>query len=562
MVFNKISNSHLTLDIKNSKSGLFNLRKTKFHSYTNSNSIFSKNDEIKNQTKSQFFYNDLYSTSTDLHFFIKSPNYLSLKKRPSSVDSSSVSEKIQNAYFYSKRKTVLGGWPPYYIYNVLFKETVPILKSRRFHFSFNLTCFEKISLRGALTKFVNYTNTVNFPVNQVFYDRFGLDDFVPENSEYSGFLKYSNKFSAHIAHKEFIRYGGSLKSYPFTYLCNRRASSNVYNMASVTKKSYVMLGDMTRFPVSKLNSISNYLIYTTKSTNFESWKKIKTSKNYLLEFYAMSWHFFKLKIERFFFKQIGIRLHVWFLNIWDIFLTGMESYWQYFKFEDTNIRKLTRRGRRYLIEKREDAKFYIRSMVLALTLNGGVKLFLEKIAGLVRNYRNNWAFITYTMESLRLCANFFWFRFFLNYKITFQGKIGGILRAEKKTFKKGNITIENRHTSIAYHRAYPKTKFGIYNLSFWLQYKVPNLIGTFEELELISTMKILLRMYTVPWLANRLAHIIKSILIENDIKARVKLEQLDRRKKSRLVLNKEVGRFKKKQKKYAKKRSHKVQKIS
>ena len=69
-------------------------------------------------------------------------------------------------------------------------------------------------------------------------------------------------------------------------------------------------------------------------------------------------------------------------------------------------------------------------------------------------------------------------------------------------------------------------------------------------------------MYTVPWLANRLAHIIKSILIENDIKARVKLEQLDRRKKSRLVLNKEVGRFKKKQKKYAKKRSNKVQKIS
>ena len=270
MIFNTISNRYLTFNIKISKSGLFNLRKVKFHSHIFSNSIFSKNDEIKNQTKSQFFYNDIYSTSTDLHFFIKSPNYLSLTENPSFVDSISIAAKIQNAYFYSKRQAILGGWPPYYIYNVLFKETVPILKSRRFHYSFNLTCFEKISLRGALAKFVNYNNTANFPTNQIFYDRLGLADFVPENSEYSGFLKYSNKFSAHIAHKEFIRYGGSSKSYPFIYLCNRRSSSNVFNMASVTKSTYVMLGDMTRFPVSKLNSISNYLIYTTKSTNFES----------------------------------------------------------------------------------------------------------------------------------------------------------------------------------------------------------------------------------------------------------------------------------------------------
>lgn len=70
------------------------------------------------------------------------------------------------------------------------------------------------------------------------------------------------------------------------------------------------------------------------------------------------------------------------------------------------------------------------------------------------------------MESLRRCGNFFWFRFFLNYKVAFQGKIAGILRAERKTFKKGEVTIEDRSTVIAYHRTFPQTKFGSYSLGF------------------------------------------------------------------------------------------------
>jgi hypothetical protein len=72
------------------------------------------------------------------------------------------------------------------------------------------------------------------------------------------------------------------------------------------------------------------------------------------------------------------------------------------------------------------------------------------------------------------------------------------LRAQKKVYKRGNISIENKKAAITYYRGFPKTKFGLYNLSFWLQYRIPSLIGKFDELEYVDTMKVLLSMYNVP----------------------------------------------------------------
>lgn len=46
-------------------------------------------------------------------------------------------------------------------------------------------------------------------------------------------------------------------------------------------------------------------------------------------------------------------------------------------------------------------------MVLTLTFGGGVKLYIDKITQMIRQYRNNWAFVTNSMENLRLCGNFF-----------------------------------------------------------------------------------------------------------------------------------------------------------
>jgi len=175
-------------------------------------------------------------------------------------------------------------------------------------------------------------------------------------------------------------------------------------------------------------------------------------------------------------------------------------------------------------------------MALTITMVGGAKLFMDNVSIMLANYRNNWAFILSVTRSLRYCINFFWFRFFINYKVTLQGKIGGFLRAAKKIFKKGNISIEDRASAITYYRGYPVTRFGVYNLSFWIQYRIPTLIGKFEDLEYIDTMKVLLGTYSVPWLAQRLAGIVSAILQDRVYKINIKVAQYDRRIRTRQKL--------------------------
>lgn len=80
----------------------------------------------------------------------------------------------------------------------------------------------------------------------------------------------------------------------------------------------------------------------------------------------------------------------------------------------------------------------------------------------------------------------------------------------------------------------------MYNLSLWIQYRIPSLIGKFEDLEYIDTMKILLGTYSVPWLADRLAGIVDAILQDRVYKKDVKVAQYDRRVRARHRLYVEV----------------------
>lgn len=356
-------------------------------------------------------------------------------------------------------------------------------------------------------------------------------------------LRYKTYYDALVA-KEYYRVQRRLKSYPF-FQCAKR--SVLFAHVSRTFRRTIAKANIAeqyeRHPTGQFQSLKKYLITTINAERFEKFEyKTKSVMSYT-NFYKTVWRYFKLKLERFFYKKLGVRMHVWFMNIWDIFMTGIDSYWRWFKFEDQKIFAMTRKGQRYLIEGREEAKFYLRSMALTLTFGGGVKLFINKVTEMLRQYRNNWAFITYTMESLRLCGNFFWFRFFLNYKITLQGKIGGILRAAKKTFKKGDVTIEDRSTVVVHQRTFPQSKFGTYCLGFWMQYRVPNLIGTFDELEYIDTMRVLLSMYTIPWLSTRLTEIIEAILREQEIKKQIKFSQYNRRQRARGILAAEFKRY-------------------
>lgn len=150
-------------------------------------------------------------------------------------------------------------------------------------------------------------------------------------------------------------------------------------------------------------------------------------------------------------------------------------------------------------------------MVVMFTFVGGIRLFLDKMAAWMAEFRNHWAYVRYVAETVRRCANFFWFRFFLNYKISLQGKVGGQLRAQKKIFRRGTISVEDRASTIAYHKVFANTKFGVFNLSFWLQFKVPSIVESFEGHELVSTMQILLSRYNIPWLGQRLSYVVNSI---------------------------------------------------
>lgn len=94
-------------------------------------------------------------------------------------------------------------------------------------------------------------------------------------------------------------------------------------------------------------------------------------------------------MEKFFYNQIQTRVHVWFLNIWDIFLNSIDALWRWFRYEDRATFFLTKKGQRFLIEDREDAKFYVRTLALTVTMVGGAKLFMDKISVMMRRHRNN-----------------------------------------------------------------------------------------------------------------------------------------------------------------------------
>lgn len=345
------------------------------------------------------------------------------------------------------------------------------------------------------------------------------------------------KFSHFKLNRKVIKIYNSTKDYVVLPLLKK--TSYIYDFKRLMYTTYekdTLLNQYCRHPAAQSNHIMRN-ITTSFGYGIFFKKKIKDiAENRFSELYKITWRYFKYKIERFFFNHLCVRVHIWFLNIWDIFLNGIDTLWRWYRYEDATSYFLTKKGQQFIVESREGAKFYIRTMTLTLTMVGGVKLFLDNISLMMKRYRNNWAFIIHTTKSLRFCINYFWFRFFVNYKITLQGKIGGFLRAQKKIFKKGNISIENKHSAITYYRGYPVTRFGSYNLSFWLQYRIPNLIEKFEELEYIDTMKILLGMYTIPWLAKRLSKIIQTMLTEHVIKVNRKVSQYNRRIRARKVL--------------------------
>lgn len=390
---------------------------------------------------------------------------------------------------------------------------------------------------------------LNFFKNKIHRKVFGKifnSEIVYSREKYKFTIFRSKKLQS-IKNIYYENFRHAVKFYPSSYFMKRAypAAKKLGNYMSFDFDNIRLLQQYKRHPLSQSRYLTHSMLIKKDMDRVTSGYEKKKIDPQFARFFRVYWRYFRFKIERFFFNNIHTRVHVWFLNVWDVFLNGIDALWRWHRYEDKTIYFLTRKGQRFLIEDRENAKFYVRTLALTITMVGGAKLFMDRISLLMKKHRNNWAFILHTTKSLRFCINYFWFRFFVNYKITLQGKIGGFLRAQKKTFKKGNVSIENKASAITYYRGYPVTRFGSYNLSFWLQYRIPNLIEKFGDMEYIDTMKILLSMYSVPWLATRLAEIIRDMLVQRIERIKRKVAQFNRRVRLREALIYKVLKIKK-----------------
>jgi hypothetical protein len=143
-------------------------------------------------------------------------------------------------------------------------------------------------------------------------------------------------------------------------------------------KKYFIINSYVQASEKQNKFYKKFTKFSINLKKFEKWKRFPKKKMSYVEFYGMSWRYFKFKIEKFFYKQLGMRLHIWFLNVWDIFIAGIESYWQWFRYEDSTTFFLTRKGQRVMLERREEAKFYIRTMALTLTFSGELNYLWTK----------------------------------------------------------------------------------------------------------------------------------------------------------------------------------------
>lgn len=63
-------------------------------------------------------------------------------------------------------------------------------------------------------------------------------------------------------------------------------------------------------------------------------------------------------------------------------------------------------------------------------------------------------------------------------------------------------------------------------------------------MEYIDTMRVLLSMYTIPWLSSRLTEIIEAIIREKEVRDQLRFNQYNRRAKGRAIIAKEINKTK------------------
>lgn len=178
--------------------------------------------------------------------------------------------------------------------------------------------------RVALLITKNFTNTVTTSVPAkpiaVFRKKYLqqpvlMRDYIHANatkSEYPilGMLKRTVELPFFYAIKDSYGYAKSIKQKNF----------QEYNQLQTLHEQY------DRHPLTQSKYIRKHLLSTTAYSRFTRFNIVNNVTTSVAAFFKTIWRYFKFKIEAFFFKKLGVRVHMWMMNIWDIFLAGIDSY--------------------------------------------------------------------------------------------------------------------------------------------------------------------------------------------------------------------------------------------
>lgn len=200
-----------------------------------------------------------------------------------------------------------------------------------------------------------------------------------------------------------------------------------------------------------------YFHYTTKKTYRDVGK---INRRHL-------WVLFRMRFERFMFKALGCRVYVWFSNLWKTVSSDIAGW---FIYENFVIIRLIKKGMRFTIREAH-ARVLIKSAWLAVTMLGGVSVFMQMMCRMVQSFRSHWAVVMYTLRVLDSCRCYFWYKTLMQYRMVVRGKFGGYMRANQKVFQQGVVKLNAWALDIDYYRIRPVTKYGTFSLRFWVQFR-------------------------------------------------------------------------------------------
>lgn len=115
------------------------------------------------------------------------------------------------------------------------------------------------------------------------------------------------------------------------------------------------------------------------------------------------WIFFRMRFERFMFKALGCRVYCWFSNLWNA-MRGDLVKWQ--MFEHFAILRLIKKGMRFTLRENH-ARIFLKSALLAVSVVGGLSVFMQMLGRLVQTFRSHWAVIMYSLRLFDNCRCFF-----------------------------------------------------------------------------------------------------------------------------------------------------------